>query len=239
MKTTKPHNHLTTKPQAAVAQPANIDESTAQQLLEQYKVVISAEAASFRERVKFGAMLILWEQFLGESRGGKGGTADGTGLKGWLEKHCPEIGYSVARSYKESAHKAAAMLGGGARAVAALLGEATVTTPAKETVTIDAEVIEKRDSLFEDATSRRKLEQMYFSFMEQEERKERAKNRAVAPLPKLKPSDEAAAIWTKVMGVIDKTAVKDAIPLLTPKAAGVCYARLSELAKAMKEQMGS
>ena len=35
MKTTKPHNHLTTKPQAAVVQPANIDESTAQQLLEQ------------------------------------------------------------------------------------------------------------------------------------------------------------------------------------------------------------
>ena len=199
--------------------------------------MISAEAASFRERVKFGAMLILWEQFLGESRGGRGSA--GEGLKGWLEKHCPEIGYSVARSYKESAHKAASMLGGGARAVAALLGQDTVTTPAKEVVTIDAEVIEKRDSLFEDATSRRKLEQMYFSFVENEERKERAKNRTVAPLPKLKPSDEAAAIWTKVMGVIDKTAVKDAIPLLTPKAAGVCYARLSELAKAMKEQMGS
>ena len=236
MKTTKPLNHLTTKPQAAVAQPADIDESTAQQLLEQYKVVISAEAASFRERVKFGAMLILWEQFLGESRG-RG--RDGEGLKGWLEKNCPEISYVTAQAYKDSARKAASMLGGGARAVAALLGQDTVTTPAKEVVTIDAEVIEKRDSLFEDATSRRKLEQMYFSFMEQEERKEKAKNRAVAPLPKLKPSDEAAAIWTKVMGVIDKTAVKDAIPLLPPKAAGVCYARLAELAKAMKEQMGS
>ena len=45
------------------------DKATAAQLLEQYKVVVAAERTSFRERVKFGAMLICWEQFLGEGRG--------------------------------------------------------------------------------------------------------------------------------------------------------------------------
>ena len=48
------------------------DKATAAQLLEQYKVVVAAERTSFRERVKFGAMLICWEQFLGQSRGGIG-----------------------------------------------------------------------------------------------------------------------------------------------------------------------
>ena len=67
----------------------------ADELRKQYSVVIAAEKSCFRERVKFGLMLIDWERFLGESRGGAGGTS-GEGLKGWLEKNCPELGYGSA-----------------------------------------------------------------------------------------------------------------------------------------------
>ena len=58
-----------------------------------------------------------------------------------------------------------------------------------------------------------------------------------AAIPKLTQREEAAAIWTRVMCMIDKTSVLDAVPLLPQKAAKVCYDRLSELAKAMKSHL--
>ena len=209
------------------------DKATAAQLLEQYKVVVAAERTSFRERVKFGAMLICWEQFLGEGRG-KG---ECEGLKGWLEKHCPDIGYVTAMGYKDCAKRAVAMLGGGAVAMAALLDQTEVTAPNAETVTVDAEVLERRDELFADATSRRKLEQRYFEFAYGKGGKAgRPKAEAVA-LPKLKKSEEAAAIWAGVMRVLDKSAVMDAVPLLDEKATRVCKERLGDLYEALKRHL--
>ena len=225
--TNKPTNQRTNK---RTNKPS--DAATAAQLMEQYRVVVAAEAASFRERVKFGAMLIMWERFLGEGRG-RGN--DGEGLKGWLEENCPEIAYTAAMNYKYSAQRAVAMLGGGAMATAALLGESEVTQPDGEVVDVDAEVVEKRDALFEDVTSRRKLEQMYFDFMKKEERK--PKKPAPANLPKLSRQEAARRIWAKVMAELDKRTVMDAIALLPPKDAAVCHGRLFELCKAMKAQM--
>lgn len=224
-KTNRPTNQLTNKPS---------DAATAKQLMDQYAIVVAAERASFRERVKFGAMLILWEQYLGESRGGAGGTS-GEGLKGWLEANCPAISYVSAMAYKDSAKRAVAMLGGGAMATAALLGESEVTQPGGEVVDVDEATAKKCDDLFEDATSRRKLEQMYFDFMKKDERK--AKKPAPANLPKLSRQEAARRIWAKVMAVIDKRTVMDAIALLPPKDAAVCHGRLFELTKAMKAQM--
>ena len=209
------------------------DKATAAQLLEQYKVVVAAERTSFRERVKFGAMLICWEQFLGEGRG-KG---ECEGLKRWLEKHCPDIGYVTAMGYKDCAKRAVAMLGGGAVAMAALLDQTEVTAPNAETVTVDAEVLERRDELFADATSRRKLEQMYFEFAYGKGGKAgRPKAEEVAH-PKLKKSEEAAAIWAGVMRVLDKSAVMDAVPLLDEKATRVCKERLGDFYEALKRHL--
>ena len=213
------------------------DKETAAQLMEQYRVVVEAERASFRERVKFGAMLILWEQYLGEVRGGVGGTDAGEGLKGWLAEHCPAISYVSAMAYKDSAKRAVAMLGGGAMGTAALLGETEVVTPAGETVEVAAEILERRDAIFEDATSRRKLEQMYFNFMGREEGRGKREEGRENPLPKISKQEAAKRIWAQVMAVIDKRTVMDAIALLPPKDAAVCHGRLFELTKAMKEQM--
>lgn len=211
------------------------DKATAAQLLEQYKVVVAAERTSFRERVKFGAMLICWEQFLGQNHAGR--NSGGEGLKGWLEKHCPDIGYVTAMGYKDCAKRAVAMLGGGAVAMAALLDQTEVTTPNAETVTVDAEVLERRDELFADATSRRKLEQMYFEFAYGKGGKVGRPKAEAAPLPKLKASDEAAAIWSGVMRVLDKSAVMDALPFLDEKATRVCKERLGNLYEALKRHL--
>ncbi len=217
------------------------DAATAKQLMDQYAIVVAAERASFRERVKFGAMLILWEQYLGESRGGatngQRGTSGGEGLKGWLEQNCPAISYTAAMNYKYAAERAVSMLGGGAMATAALLGESEVTQPSGETVEVDAQIIEKRDAIFEDATSRRKLEQMYFDFMKKNGERGTG-NGERNMLPKISKQEAARAIWARLMSELDKRTVKDAIALLPPKDAEVCHGRLFELTKLLKEQMG-
>lgn len=209
------------------------DKETAAQLMEQYRVVVEVGRTYFHERVKMGAMLILWGQYLGESRG-RGN--EGGGLKGWLAEYCPELSYATAMEYKGYAEQALKMLGGGAMGTAALLGETEVVTPAGETVEVAAEILERRDAIFEDATSRRKLEQMYFNFMGKMGNGERGTvNRE--PLPKISKQEAAKRIWAQVMALIDKRTVKDAIALLPPKDAAVCHGRLFELTKAMKEQM--
>lgn len=202
LKSTSPINLST-------SQPFNLstsrqDAATAKQLMDQYRIVVAAERSCFRERVKFGAMLIMWERFLGESRGGAGG-GSGEGLKGWLEEHCPELGYDTAMKYKYSAERAIAMLGGGAMATAALLGRDEVTQPDGEVVDVDDATAKKCDELFEDATSRRKLEQMYFDFVEKEKRRERRRNTGDIAESKLKAHrvlslrKSAAILWGDAM----------------------------------------
>lgn len=177
------------------------DNQAADAIRKQYQVVIKAEEASFWARARLGAMLLKWEAFLGEARGGKGGGA-GDGLKGWLEKNCPELGYDSAISYKNSARMAATMIGGGAVAVAALLGESEVTQPDGEVIDVPCEVVEKRDKLYKDVDSRRKLEQAYFAFMNGEGKpgKKRSKGLDVGDesAPALTAAQEAHAEWSRL-----------------------------------------
>ena len=218
--------------------PMEATSGVAQQLTTQYRAVVAATGQMLREAVKFGAMLMELEAIVGKSHGGPNGA--GEGVKGWLAENCPEIVYQTAMAYKSLAAKSATLIGGlGLQTIAALQGGGHVTKTNGETVDVPAEIIEKRDALFEAVDSRRKLEQMYFEFMREQERPrgKKAKGAGEAAIPKLTQREEAAAIWTRVMGVIDKTSVLDAVPLLPQKAAKVCYDRLSELAKAMKSHL--
>ena len=177
------------------------DDQAANAIRQQYQVVIRAEAATFRERIRFGGMLLQWERFLGEARGGKGGGAD-DGLKGWLEKNCPELGYNAAMGYKTMAERAIKMLGGGAVVTAALLGEYAVEDPSGEVVAVDCTVRRKADEFFEKADSRRKLEQMWFEFMNGEGRpgKTRGKGLDVGgeAVPVLTAAQTAHAEWSRL-----------------------------------------
>ena len=212
------------------------DDQAANAIRQQYQVVIQAEAATFRERVRFGGMLLQWERFLGESRGGKGGTA-GEGLKGWLERNCPEIGYSAARGYKTMAERAIKMLGGGAVVTAALLGNDQVTQPDGEVIDVPVEESRKCDAFFEKADSRRKLEQMWFEFVAEEGRDGARPSRAAKPLPKLSRQNEAKAIWNGVMVALSKSSVRDAIPLLGEKETQVCHDGLMDLLSLLKKHL--
>ena len=141
------------------------DQDVAAGITRQLQVIEDAEKNAQLERVKLGVVLIRWEQYLGDGRGrGK----SGNGLKGWLEKNVPTLGYETAKSYKDQAKKAVEMLGGGAKAQAVLLDEPTVTQPDGEVIEIEAEYVAKRDKIFEDVKSRRQLEQTYFKFMASE-----------------------------------------------------------------------
>ena len=176
------------------------DRTTAEMLISQYKVVVAAESAAFRERIKFGAMLALWERFLGESRGrGKGGD----GLKGWLKEHCPEIKYTTAIKYKSFAKMAHAMLGGGEMAQAAILGRTEVVTPESKTVPVPAKMIDRCEKLFEDATSRRKLELMYCRTVQKmalDDAKRKAKK---DDGEKLSDADAATVMWRDAMEIFE------------------------------------
>ncbi len=131
----------------------------AEKLTEQYQTAENAKNAALREIVKFGAMLLAWEQYLGTNL-----KRSGSGLKGWLEANCPQINYKSATVYKSLAAKSAAMLGGGAPALAALQYQEATSAPDGEVIDIAPAVIEKRDALFEQAQSRRQLEQQWFAF---------------------------------------------------------------------------
>lgn len=240
--TTKPTTLPTVAPQGAKAgavamvEPVKAvpltDDQAANAIRQQYQVVIRAEAATFRERVRFGGMLLQWERFLGESRGCK---SAGEGLKGWLEKNCPELGYAAAMAYKTMAERAIKMLGGGAVVTAALLGEYAVEDPSGEVVAVDCTVRRKADEFFEKADSRRKLEQMWFEFTNGEG--ERPKKKEAKPLPKLSRQDEAKAIWNGVMVALSKSSVRDAIPLLGEKETQVCHDGLMDLLSLLKKHL--
>ena len=175
------------------------DRATAEMLIGQYKVVVAAESAAFRERIKFGAMLALWERFLGEGRG-KG---ESTGLKGWLKEHCPEIKYATAIKYKSFAKMAHSMLGGGEMARAAILGRTEVVTPESKTVPVPAKMIDRCEKLFEDATSRRKLELMYCRTVQKmalDDAKRKAKK---DDGEELSDADAATVMWRDAMEIFE------------------------------------
>lgn len=209
------------------------DSEAAEQIISQYRTVVESEKACFKERVKFGAMLIQWEQYLGEPRGGIGGGADG-GLKGWLEKNCPAIAYVTAQSYKTMAERVIKMIGGGRMAEAVLLECETVMQPNGEVVDVDSAMAQARDNLFANVDSRRKLEQAWFDFMKSQGN---APVKVQHPVKKLSKQEESKVIWTGVMNILDKSAVLDSVALLPGNVASACLARITTLRDALKQRV--
>ena len=207
------------------------DSEAAEQIISQYRTVVESEKTCFKERVKFGAMLIQWEQYLGDGRG-KG---NGEGLRGWLEHNCPAINYFTAASYKTMAERVIKMIGGGRMAEAALLEHDTVMQPDGEVVDIDSVTIAARDRLFSNIDSRRKLEQAWFDFIGKAERSSAIT--ASKAIKKLSKQDEAKVIWTGVMNILDKSAVLDSVALLPGNVASACLARITTLRDALKQRV--
>ena len=204
---------------------------------DQYRAVCEKTGEFFREVVKFGALLNEVEDFLGE---GRGAGHDGDGLKGWLEENCPEVNYNTAQGYKAMAAKCARMIGGGSQAIAALQGQELVREPGTgDTIDVDGDFIRKRDELFDEVSSRRQLEQMWFEFCGKSAKAKGGRPKAEKkPLVKMKKSDEAKSIWNVLLQQVTKTSVKDAIPLLPEKESQIAYDTLRDLADMLKKHLG-
>ena len=217
------------------------DETAANVIRALYRDVLAKQEDEFWARARLGAMLIRWEEFLGKSNAGC--KSAGEGLKGWLEKNCPEIGYSAARGYKNSARMAATMLGGGAVAVAALLGESEVTQPDGEVIDVPCDVVERRDKLYKDVDSRRKLEQAYFAFMSAGVRvkpKRKPAKKVAHPDDPLSMSDSATVMWVEAMRPFEenRAAFHSAARDLKPDVAARFLAELKMLVGALEKAGG-
>ena len=228
----------TKSPTTAVVE--SVDVRKAREISQQYGVLANKANAFIQEAIKFGATLIEWEQFLGKSGGGR--NASGEGLKGWLERNCPEINYSTALKYKLLAEKNAQMLGGGAMALAALQGETTVRQPDGEVIDVECKVIEKRDEIFSEANSFQKLEQMWLDLFGTGE-KPKAKKKAakkVASGEGLSMGDSATMLWAGAMRVFEehRAAFHSAARDLRKDVAGKFLEELKMLVGALEERVG-
>lgn len=222
---------------------ATSDAEVAAQFRVQIQAVNEADRASLRERARLGAMLIKWERYLGDGRGGRGagrgGTTAGEGLKGWLEANLPELGYSAALGYKQLAAKVWELMGRGTQALESICGAETVVNPAGETVDIEAAVVAERERIFAEADSRRKLEQMWFEFSGSAARKagrpkgskaDYAGYRAEA----LSPAAAARALWSKVIEPAQAAGLVAAARLLVAADCRDALAVLEPLADALR-----
>ena len=202
----------------------------------QYRAVVAATGQMLREAVKFGAMLIELETIVGKAHAGR--NSGGDGIKGWLAENCPEINYNTAKVYKNLAAKSAALIGGmGLQVVAALQGGEKVTKTDGEVIDVPADIIERRDALFAECDSRRKLEQAYFAFMAESAETPKAK-KAPGPLPKLSQREAAKSIWNVFMQKATNRSLRDAVPLLGEKETQVCYDDLRDLVSLLKQHLG-
>lgn len=208
------------------------DRDAAYRLSRQYAKVNGSWKNALEQTVRFGAMLKEWGDFLGASHGGAHG---GDSLKEWLANHCPEINYNTAMGYKLLAEKTVRMLGGGAPAVAALIGRDTVTDPDGNEIPIDAEVVEKKEEIFRAADSRRKLEQMYFDFTEAPAR---PKGRAKGSKNVQKTDAERAdAFWKLNAATLSAPWALKSIPLVEWRVANFALATLQPLVTALKRRV--
>lgn len=218
------------EPAAVVANTRERD--AAYRLSRQYAKVNGSWKNALEQTVRFGAMLKEWSDFLGASHGGAHG---GDSLKEWLANHCPEINYNTAMGYKLLAEKTVRMLGGGAPAVAALLGRDTVTDPDGNEIPIDAEVVEKKEEIFRAADSRRKLEQMYFDFTEAPARpKGRAKGSKNVPKT---DAERADAFWKLNAATLSAPWALKSIPLVEWRVANFALTALQPLVTALKRRV--
>lgn len=231
------HQSPITNPHSPITPEVVDDGSIAASLTAQYEAAQSSIKTSVQAVLKFGAMLIKAEQLVFAGQDGKkhrGTSESDYGLEAWLAEHCPTVNYKTAMRWKGIAANAVATLGCDTENAVKLLTGDTKGVSKELPV---AEMKERIDELYE-AKSIRQLSQMCFDFAA-EDRDVGGRPKAEAkPLPKLKKSDEAKAIWNGVMQILSKSSVRDAIPLLGARESQICYDKLRDLADALKDHLG-
>ena len=202
---------------------------------DQYRTVCEKTGEFFREVVKFGALLNEVEDFLGNEE-----RREGSGLKGWLAENCPEVNYNTAQGYKAMAAKCARMIGGGSQAIAALQGQVLVVAPGTgETIDVDGDFIRKRDELFDEVSSRRQLEQMWFEFCGGRGVKSKCgRPKAEKTEFVMKPKEENSAdIWAGIKADFEGPAAQKAVKYLNAEATTAVLDSLRRLVAKFEEHL--
>ena len=213
------------------------DNLIADELTSQYEAAQSSIKTSVQAVLKFGATLIKAEQIVfadGPARGNRYEKTANGGLEAWLAEDCPTVNYKTAMRWKGIAANAVATLGCDTENAVKLLTGDTKGVSKELPV---AEMKERVDELYE-AKSIRQLSQMCFDFAAEDRVPGWRPKAEAKPIPKLKKSDEAKAIWNGVMQILSKSSVRDAIPLLGAKETQICYDKLRDLADALKAHLG-
>ena len=130
-------------------------------------------------------------------------------------------------------------------ALAALLGEASVTQPDGEVIDVEGEVIEKRDEIFAEANSFAKIEQMWLDLFgdgAQQGGKKKRKPRkvvAVAEGEGLSMSDSATVMWADAMRTFEenRAAFHSAARDLKPMVARKFLSELKMLVDALEKRI--
>lgn len=229
-----------------------------------YRRAESARGSFMRAAVAFGVALIEAESsFVAagtklnnrSKRGRDGEGRPNSGLEAWLAESCPAINYSTARDYKRYATRVIAMMGGETEEVLAALRSPTElkvsyepsgaeTDVSADVETVSDAVIREREALFTEATSRRKLEQMWFRFAGGDDGARgagRPKGSGAGgdgdPVRKLSRADEAKFIWNRLLQETAKRSVKDAVPLLGEAETRVAYDTLGDVRALLKRHL--
>ena len=221
------------KTKVEVLPPAKtLEADLAHALSREYDAAQSHMKAGVEAALKFGALLLKTEEVI-LSNGGKkhrGTTESGYGLEAWLGKNCPNVNYKTAMRWKAIAAQATGALGCDRQTAIAMISGYGL--PSEEA---PVETLQSRVDEMMSAGSLRKLSQLCFDFASEETAPGGRPKAEQKPLPKMKKSDEAKAIWNGVLQVLSKNAVKDSIPLLGAVETQIAFDQLSQMAKLLKD----
>lgn len=221
------------KTKVEVLPPAEtLEADLARALTQEYDAAQRHMKAGVEAALKFGALLLKTEEVVFANGKSHNQHSTNGGLEAWLGKNCPNVNYKTAMRWKSIAAQATGALGCDQKTALEF-----IAGKEDDIIELEADEVEalqkRRDELYA-AGSLRKLSQMCFDFASESAAGGRPKA-PDKPLPKLKKSDEAKAIWNGVLQVLSKNAVKDSIPLLGAVETQIALDKLSQMAKLLKD----
>lgn len=219
------------KTKVEVLPPAEtLEADLARALTQEYDAAQRHMKAGVEAALKFGALLLKTEEVVFANGKSHNQHSTNGGLEAWLGKNCPNVNYKTAMRWKAIAAQATGALGCDQQTAIAMISGDLKAVPEGAPVW----ALQSRVDEMMSAGSLRKLSQMCFDFASESAAGGRPKA-PDKPLPKLKKSDEAKAIWNGVLQVLSKNAVKDSIPLLGAVETQIALDKLSQMAKLLKD----
>ena len=155
------------------------------------------------------------------------------GLKAIMEEEAPELNYSTVATCWNMYKKGVAALGGGNKGAAALLGMTSYFNERGQEVTLSKALIQKRDTLFLEGTSRRKFLIMMAQMGQGSAGRKPGENLESYQHLRRDPKDNAAMAWAKVFAKIPNV-LPEMAALLDYKLADMYLKTLKPLVSALE-----